>query len=99
MKSFDRADDAFIETAVDDVRRPDLIKSTARRRTIMFWCAVVITVCALGIMFATMSDKNHNSAGGGVAGVEFGVAVMTWMQVFKCESDLRLLKLVDKLKK
>jgi len=99
MKSFDRADDAFIQAAVDDVRRLELIKSTARRRIIMFWCAVVITVCALGMMIAAMNDKNRNPAGAGAAGVEFGVAAMTWMQVFKCESDLRLLKLVDKLKK
>ncbi|HZF02009.1 MAG TPA: hypothetical protein VE344_08955 [Methylomirabilota bacterium] len=99
MKSFDQADDAFIAMAVDETRRPDLIKNTSRRRTIIFWCAVVITVCALGMMIAAINDKNHNSARGGVVGVEFAVAAMTWMQVFKCESDLRLLKLIDKLQK
>ena len=90
MKSFAKADDAFIQAAVDDSRRQELIKCTARRQTIMFWCAVVISVCAVLMIF-----NAHNS---GSAGVEFAVAAMTWMQVFKCESDLRLLKLVDKLK-
>lgn len=96
MNSFDKADDAFIQAAADDTMRPALIKSTARRRTLLFWCAVVITLCALGMIFAELNNRANNSE---VAGVEFGVAVMTWMQVFKCESDLRLLKLVEKLKK
>jgi len=91
MKFFDKADDAFIQAAVDDSRRPELIKNTMRRQTIMFWCAVVISACALLMIIGA-----HNS---GSAGVEFAVAAMTWMQVLKCESDLRLLKLVDKLKK
>ena len=65
----------------------------------MFWLAVVISVCALVIMIAAISDKNHNSTGFGVGSVDFTVAVMSWMQVIKCESDLRLLKLVENLKK
>ncbi len=99
MKFLDRADDKFIQEATDDKYRPWLIGQTSRRRTIMFWCSVVISVCALGMMVVAINDKHHNSTGFGVAGLEFTVAAMTWMQVFKCESDLRLLKLVDKLKK
>ena len=95
MKSFDKADDTFIQMAVDDSRRPELIKETSRKRTILFWCAVLITVCALLMIFVETNAKAHNS---GIAGVEFTVAAMTWMQVLKIESDLRLLKLVEKLK-
>jgi len=99
MKSFDKADDAFISAAIDDARRPELIKTMSRRRNIIFWLAVVISVCALVIMIAAISDKNHNSTGFSVGCLEFTVAVMAWTQVFKCESELRLLKLVEKLKK
>jgi len=90
MKTFNKADDAFIQAAVDDSRRPELIKSTIRKQTIMLCCAVVISACALFMIF-----NAHNS---GSAEIEFAVAAMTWMQVLKCESDLRLLMLVDKLK-
>ncbi len=61
----------------------------------MFWLAVVISVCALLILFIETTEKTHNF---GIGGVEFTVAVMSWVQVMKCESDLRLLKLVDRLK-
>jgi hypothetical protein len=94
MKSFDKADEAFIQMAVDDSSRPELIKETSRKRTIIFWCAVLISVCALGMIFAEINAKKAS----GVAGVEFAVAAMTWMQVLKIESDLRLLKLIEKLK-
>jgi hypothetical protein len=46
------------------------------------------------MIFAEINAKKDS----GVAGVEFAVAAMTWMQVLKMESDLRLLKLVEKLK-
>jgi uncharacterized membrane protein len=96
MKSFDQSDDAFIQMAVDDLHRPELIKITARKRTILFWCAMLITVCALVIIFAETSGKPHGS---GVAGVAFAGVAMSWMLVIRCESDLRLLKMVEKLKK
>ena len=99
MKFLDRADDKFIQAATDDSRRPELIKETSRRRTIMFLLAVVISGGALLMMCAAVSDKNHNPIGGIVAAIEFTVAAMTWMQVFKCESDLRLLKIIEKIKK
>jgi hypothetical protein len=94
MKSFDKADNAFIQAAVDDTSRPDLIASTARRRTIVFWGAVITTVCALAVLFIEASGKTHNS---GMGPVFFTIAAMNWMQVMKCESDLRLLKMVDSL--
>jgi hypothetical protein len=96
MKSFDRADDAFIQAAVDDARRPELIRNTSCRRTKMFWGAMIISACALGIFFIEATGKTHSPE---LTGTMFFVAAMNWMQVFKCESDLRLLKLVDKLKK
>jgi hypothetical protein len=95
MKSFDKADDAFIQAAVDDSRRPELIASMARRRTMVFWAAVISSVCALAIMFIEITGKAHISGMSGA--VFFYVSAMNWMQVMKCDSDLRLLKMVDKL--
>jgi hypothetical protein len=95
MKSFDKADDAFIQAAVDNTRRSELIRNTSYRRTKMFWGAVIITACALVIFFIEATGKTHSPE---LPGAMFFVAVMNWMQVFKCESDLRLLKLVEKLK-
>jgi hypothetical protein len=98
MKILDKADDKFIQEAVDDKCRPWLIKETSRRRTMLFWCAVLVNVCAIAVIIFAMNDKFHNPAGAGVVGIMCAVAAMQWMQVLKNDSDLRLLKLVEKLK-
>jgi hypothetical protein len=95
MKSFDEHEEAFVQEAVDDSLRPELIKSLSRKRTFLFWCAMLMTVCALVVMFAEFYSKTGKP---GFGGVEFAFALGVWMQVLKLENDLRLLRLVEKLK-
>ncbi len=38
---FARNDDSFAELAVDQERRRALIKDFSRRRTFLFWCAIL----------------------------------------------------------
>ena len=58
----------------------------------MFWCAVVMTLCAL----ATFILSVRNARGGGGAAIGFAAAVQ-WMLLFKFESYLRLLRVIERL--
>jgi hypothetical protein len=99
MKSSDEADDTFAQTAADDSRRPELIKETSRKRTGLTWCAVLMSVCAFILMILGMISEIYGKSNiPSIAVVEFFLAALIWMQVLKTESDLRLLKLVEKLK-
>ena len=98
MKSFDKADDTFIQAATDDSTRQILIRELAGRRNLFQTIAILSTVIALGSLSVCAFGKPSLSSVGILATMYF-CATMQWMQVFKCESDLRLLKLVDKLKK
>lgn len=96
MKDFDEADNVLIEMAVDDSRRQVAIKNLTRKRKHFFWCAAFFTVCLSVIGFSEVCGKTQNS---GFVAMDAFAAAMTWMGVFNCQSDLRLLKLVEKLKK
>jgi len=60
-----------------------------RKRRLLFWCAVVTTLCAVGASFA-----GRNSGGSAALGL---VAGIHWILVFKYESDLRLLMMIRRL--
>jgi hypothetical protein len=94
MKSYDQYDEWFVQTAVDDSLRPELIKLLSRKRTTTFWLAIGISLSALGLMFLeAVTTKNPV-----VIAVQFFVTAMSWMLVLKFENDLRLLRLVEKLR-
>ena len=95
MKSFSRADNEFIDAAADDSRRHAKIEEITQRRSQFHWLAWGMTACALLFVIADIFSEQRNS---GAMAPFFFAAAIQWMQVFKCESDLRLLKLVEKLK-
>ena len=97
MKYFDRADNEFVEAAADDSRRHAKIEEITRKRNQFHWTAWLMTGCALLFIIADIFSKQQHTSG--APAPLFFVAALQWMQIFKCESDLRLLKLVDKLKK
>jgi hypothetical protein len=86
---FKRQDDAFDEIAADPIRRRAKIADLSKRRAIVFWCAVVISVCAIAGIWSGKA-----TATGGI----FAAAV-SWSIVMKMESDLRLLRVIDRLRK
>ena len=86
---FTKQDEKFAETAADPVRRVAAITDLTSRRTILFWCALLITL----VMGAS-------SFGGKPASVGLGLcAAIQWAIVFKFESDLRLLRVIDRLQR
>jgi|ERR1039457_2182458 hypothetical protein len=81
----------FEETAADPARRRAAIGDMSKRCTILFWCAMVISACVIISIFASnMSGKPGNSF------LIFPAAVI-WSIVFKVESDLRLLQVIERL--
>ena len=91
MKLFKREDTEFVEQGTDDSRRPAAIRHLAQKRTSLFWCALVTTLCALAIFVIP--------SGNSVVGAAIGfAAAIHWILVLKYESELRLLRIVGKLK-
>lgn len=91
MRLFQREDIEFVEQGADDLRRQAAIQQLTRKRNLLFWCAVVTTLCAFALFFVP-----SRSSGVGAA-IGFAAAIH-WMLVFKYESELRLLLMIGKLK-
>ena len=84
---FTKTDEKFAAFAADASRRQVMIASRQNCRTIIFWCAVVMTGLDLVAMWTNAR---------GIAGFTFG-ALVQWMLVFKFDSDVRLLTVIDKI--
>ena len=87
---FIKQDEAFDQMAADPTRRRMAIVSLSWRRDIMFWAATGMTLCALAIFFMSLQHDR------GSAAVGFAAAVQ-WMLLFKFESELRLLRTIERL--
>ena len=86
---FTKFDKWFEETAADPARRRAAIADYSRRRIILFWCAVLSSVCAIAIFLV----PSHHPGGEGMVGF---LAAMMWIVGMKVDSDLRVLKMIDK---
>ena len=84
---FKRYDEQFERTAADPLRRRATIDDLSQRRTILFWCALVSSACGIVGSFSGKST---------MAGLLFAAAVQ-WSICFKFESDLRLLRVFERL--
>jgi hypothetical protein len=89
---FANQDKHFEQTAADPVRRRQAISRLSWRRDLMFWCAVGTTLCALATFYLSLQRER-----GGAAAAGF-VAAVQWMLLFKFESDLRLLRVIEGLR-
>jgi hypothetical protein len=94
---FTKFDKWFAETAADPARRRAAIADYSKRRTLLFWCAVASSVCALAF-FAVSIFATSKSGDAGGASLGFSAAVM-WMIGMKTDSDLRMLKMFDQFYK
>ena len=80
--------------AADPGRRRAAIADLSKRRTILFWCATLITVCA--VLSACASGMAGKPA---VSSALLLCAALEWIVVFKFDSDLRLLQVIEKLQR
>jgi hypothetical protein len=86
---FTKDDEKFTETAADPARRLSAITDLTCRRTILLWCASVLSLILIASLFG---NKPAN-------GALLCSTMMQWIFVFKFESDLRLLRVIDRLQK
>jgi hypothetical protein len=84
---FKKQDDEFDAMATDPIRRRAQIADLSKRRVMIFWCAVVISICAIA-----------GSWNGKATGAIFAAAV-SWSVGMKMDSDLRLLRVIERLQK
>jgi hypothetical protein len=82
-----KEDKKFDDMAADPMRRPAAIVDLYRRRAVLFWLAIIISVCAT--VFSWIRETS---------GLLFYAAVL-WSLVLKLDSDLRLLRVVERLQK
>lgn len=97
MNSLERSDARFVAQAVDDSQRSTAIVRLSGVRLRIFWAAVLLSIFWA---FIFILGAFHPTVGAlaGVVGVGFGV-FSQWMMVMKIESDLRLLKVVEQLRR
>jgi hypothetical protein len=86
---FKKQDEEFDEMAADPIRRRAKIADLSWRRTLIGCCALVIMLAALFEMWG---------GGKGAIGGVFAAAI-SWGTFIKHESDLRLLRVIERLHK
>jgi hypothetical protein len=86
---FKKQDEDFDEMAADSIRRRAKIADLSWRRTWIGCCAVVVT-------FATVAEMLSGEKGA-IAGVL--ITAISFASLTKCESDLRLLRVIERLQK
>jgi len=84
---FTKSDLSFDEIAADPVRRRAKIVELSRSRTLFFWCFITASI---GALFCIWTGRASGSIL--AAALLYGVVV-------RLESDLRLLRVVERLQK
>jgi len=85
-----KLDEEFAETAADPIRRHDAMAHLSRRRT---WLSCGAGVISLGTIIAIYFSPSLKPADA----LLIFMCCMMWMQVYKYESDLRLLRVIERL--
>jgi hypothetical protein len=83
----DTANKLFAEIAADPIRRRAKIAELSKRQTISFWVTMLIILLTISAIWTESA-----SARWGVLCI-----VLCLFTLFKCESDLRLLRVVERL--
>jgi hypothetical protein len=97
MNSLERSDAKFVAQAADDSQRSAAIEHLSGLRRTIFWVAALLSVCFLLIFILGAFHPTLGALGGAVGTGFFMLA--QWMTVMKIESDLRLLKVVEQLRR
>jgi hypothetical protein len=82
---FTKSDSKFAALAADPGKRHAMIANRQYTRTLLFWGAVLITICNLFIAWSTRE----------VSGSFIFVVLAQWMIVLKFDSDVRMLCAID----
>ena len=97
MNYLQRSDTKFVAQATDDSQRSAAIEHLSGLRRTTFWVAALVS--ALFLLIFTLGAL-HPTLGALSGSVGIGFMMLSqWMNVIKIESDLRLLKVVEQLRR
>ena len=97
MNYLERSDAKFVAQAANDSARQAAIERLSGTRRCTFWLAILASALFFIVFFLGARQPTSGAVG---ASIGLGVAVvMSWMNVMKMESDLRLLKVVEELRR
>ena len=97
MNYLERSDAKFLAQAADDSLRLATIQRLSEVRRLVSWMGILLSGCFLLILILGAFRPTLGAAGGAIG---IGVAMLShWMIGMKAESDLRLLKLVEQLRR
>jgi hypothetical protein len=82
------SDEEFIATVADPVRRSTAIAGIIKQHKRLSWIVVIITLGFFALNYFSSKPPN---------GILVLVIFLPWMQFYKCESDLRLLRVIERL--
>ena len=97
MNYLERSDAKFVTQAADESERQAAIERLSGARRGMFWMAILMTAL---FFFVFILGARHPTFGavGAAIGLGFG-SVMGTLNFMKCDSDLKLLKVVERLRR
>jgi hypothetical protein len=97
MNYLERSDAKFVAQAADDSQRYAAIEHLCGLRRTIFWVATLLSICFLLICILGAFHPTLGALGGALGIGLFMLA--QWMTLMKVESDLRLLKVVEQLRR
>jgi len=97
MNYLERSDAKFVAQAADESERQAAIERLSGARRWTFWVAILMSALFLMVFILGARHPTFGAVGAAI-GLGFG-SVMNWVTFMKCESDLRLLKVVEWLRR
>ena len=83
-----KQDDEFVAAATDPVRRSASIAAITKQRTKLLWVVGIVMLGFFGLCFLDSSQPN---------GLLVLILILPLMQLHKCEADLKLLRVIERL--
>ena|SRR5438132_902744 len=97
MNYLERSDAKFVAHAADDSQRPAAIEHLSGLRRKTFWMATLLSICFLLVFILGAFHPTLGALGGAIGTGIF--SLFWWGNLMKVESDLRLLKVVEQLRR
>ena len=97
MNYLERSDAKFVSQAADESERQAAIERLSGARRPMLWMAILATALFFFVFILGACHPTFGAVGAAI-GLGFG-SVMSWVNFERCDSSLKLLKVVERLRR